>query len=117
MWVRLGDDDRARLKCPEWMRVDVDDVSVRDYRVVQRATGLKPVDVVDAFDRRDADGFAAYAWFACRLAGVDAGPFDAFDFALGQASFRSRHPDEPEPAAEPAEDVAEAPGKDDPTPA
>lgn len=101
MRIRLGDADRERLGCPEWLIEDELALSIVEADLLQRA-GIEPDDVVahiagapklagDGTQLTTDDGYAIRSismlgwrirvWLALRRAGVRI-PFDELDFSL-----------------------------------
>lgn len=74
MRIRLGDEDRERLGCPEWMEADLDHVSVSEAEALDAAGG----DWTD-LGERGARAMKSRVWLALHRAGVTV-TFDDLEF-------------------------------------
>lgn len=63
--IRLGDPDRERFNCPEWLDVP-DTLPVREATALEEAGGA----YLDFFRRSTARGFATVVWVALHRAGI-----------------------------------------------
>lgn len=92
--IRLGEEDRARFECPEWMEVDVHSVRASEAFVMQ--AGLthggvtvgfdSPNDWRAALNKNSAAAFILLVWLALHRHGngVPVGDLE-FDFDTAQA--------------------------------
>jgi len=93
---RLGDADRERLGCPEFLDVGLNPLTVREAEALEEATGIDNADAVALMQpqqRRVNDttlrlsykprGIKLLIWLGLHRAGVTV-PFEELDFDFGQ---------------------------------
>lgn len=118
MKIRLGDADRERLGCPEWIDVGLDPLTVREAEAIEDATGLPHADAVDLMQPRrqqvsgettlrisyQPKGIRLLVWLGLYRAGVKVG-FDELDFDyrqfMGWHTYEEPGKDEGSPSDEP----------------
>jgi hypothetical protein len=76
--IRLGDVDRERFGCPEWLDVP-ETLPVRDAEALEEAGGK----YLDWFRRDTAKGFQSLVWLALHRAGITKKLDELADLDLG----------------------------------
>lgn len=113
--IRLSDEDRARLGCPEWLMYDPMKLRAREAAMLAKTTGYDPIRLGEGIQgkplldgagkpvldeageqvrTRDWDAWLALVWLCCVKAGC-AVPFNDFDFELGSVSLETDAEDTP----------------------
>lgn len=96
MKIRLGDADRERIGCPEWIDIGLNPLTVREAEALEEAVGAPYADLVDLMEPRqkrvnettlrlsyNPRGLRLLVWLGLHRAGV-AVRFDELDFDCGQ---------------------------------
>lgn len=119
--IRLSDEDRERLGCPEWLDIDLNSVTAREAAVMQRGFDLDGEKA--AFPTPGAwrvalgtppwsfAGWVFLVWFALRRAGITV-PVAELDFDIDQLTYKG----DESTSAEEDTDPEASPGKDDAPP-
>ena len=85
--IRLGDPDRERWNCPEWLDVP-DTLPIREATALEDAGGA----YMDFFKRHTARGFATVVWVALNRAGIALKLADLDELDLNAIQVRDSEP-------------------------
>lgn len=99
----LSESDRARLGCPEWLEVDLEDLPIGDC-IDLESTGGDWSSVIDG----GAKGVKGRVWLALRRAGVDV-PYSELTFNI--TGLRVERVDQPDGAGDEGKDEPSEPSE------
>jgi hypothetical protein len=90
--IRLGDADRERIGCPEWLEYDPAAATLAEHRKL-RQVGFSIQTLGERLQEQDLDAVAALVWLALVRAGADVS-FEDLDFALAELEMRADDPNQ-----------------------